>query len=381
MRTITILFAVLGMAVCCACSAPTEEVITFQIDPAQPSEKSFDQFYKLKEFIVLETNELSVIPELNHIIFTDDAIIVANYDHKAFYRFGRDGRFLDKVDRSGNGPGEYGVRIGAFILDETGEHNLIMNKGNTLLYYNYDRLEYVKERPWIGRMAIPASLPDGSFLAYTEFDPSPKDETGYFVQWLNSEGERIKGFIPKPDQVVFNVGTQYLGPFVYTRNGTNYVMPYIGNRMYSFHDNDSALVERYRFAFKGFSEIQLNQLTQKDLSSFSYVFDYYQLYLYYVGQKNMLLQASSGENRPGLVLIADLHGHNITTVKTEDLEDRDNELPLSLITPHNLSAPMVLLMPERLMNHTTTRPESLGSKLKKQLVEDSNPVLLIYEER
>jgi|GEM_PF-5798649 hypothetical protein len=59
--------------------------------------------------------------------------------------------------------------------------------------------------------------------------------------------------------------------------------------------------------------MRLNQLIQKDLSSFLYVFDYCQLYLYYAGQKNILLQASPGENRLDLVLIADLHGHNITT--------------------------------------------------------------------
>ena len=142
---------------CCfllsGCKSPSNiETQIIHIDPQKLSTKSFSDFYKIKEVIPLETNDFSVIQEVNNIIFSEDKIIMsASLLGDAFYIFDRKGKFIHKVDKRGNGPGEYGREIGMHVIDQVEpNNNLIMNKSPRLLYYNYHNWELVKEAPWIG---------------------------------------------------------------------------------------------------------------------------------------------------------------------------------------------------------------------------------------
>ena len=180
-------FTLLTIAYCLftACNeTPSSEVQIIHIDPQRLSTKSFSEFYRIKEVIPLETNDSSPIPGIGNIIFSEHEIIVSDSwgGGSAFYIFDRKGNFIKKVDKTGNGPDEYGSRIGVFVVDQADpNNNLIMNKSPRLLYYNYHNWKLVKEAKWIGASAVLGALPNGDFLAYQEFGA----EDGYFITVSN----------------------------------------------------------------------------------------------------------------------------------------------------------------------------------------------------
>ena len=350
----------------------------FHVDPHKISEASFSDFYKLKEVIVLETNEQSVMGGIDHIIFTDEKMVMAQYwtEDVGFYIFDRKGAFLNMVNKRGNGPGEYGRKLEFFVVDETNPDQLIMCKAGELYFYDHTSWQLVKTIPWSSWRALPCSLPDGRFLRYSETDPD------YFFKLIDEKGDEIKGFLPKPEHLSFNNSMVVnLAAPVRIQIGRTYVAPPLENRIYEYHNTEAGLTELYRITFKGFPELDLNGLKQRDIDSQDFFKGAYRIFLSNMGKKYHLLSASAGDNEIPKIKLVITPSTGEVSVLNNRLEDKENELPVFLIADHNGIGPVAVLQPGQLLNHPTNNPDSWGSKLKAQLAEDSNPVILIYEER
>jgi len=356
----------------------SKEAAVFHIDPHKISKASFSDFYKLKEVIILETNQQSVMPGIDHIIFSGEKMVMAEYwsEDVGFFVFDRNGTFLDMVNKRGNGPGEYGRKLEFFVLDEANQNQLIMCKLGELYFYDHTSWQLVKTIPWSSWRALPGSLPDGRFLRYSETDQD------YFLKLIDEKGEEIKGFLSKPEHLSFNNSMVVnLAAPVRTQAGHTYVAPLLENRIYEYNSANRELTELYYIAFKGFPELDLNSLKQRDIDSQDFYKGAYRIFLSNMGKKHHLLSASAGDNEiPKIkLIITPLTGE--VSVLNNRLEDKENELPVFLIADHNGIGPVAVLQPGQLLNHPTKNPDSWGSKLKAQLAEDDNPVILIYEER
>ena len=348
------------------------------IDPQKLSTKSFSDFYRIKTVIPLETNNYSMIKEIDNIIFSEDNIIIGGLTAPAFMIYDCNGTFVKKIDKRGNGPDEYGREIGTFVIDQTDpSNNLIMNKSPRLLFYNYHSWKQVKVAKWIGASTILGSLPNGDFLAYQEFG----SDNDYFIKLLNQEGETLKGFLPKPSQVFFTIPFRYSTSFTYHHNNRVYVLPFFTHSIYEYDYTDTLLYEKYRFDIKNNPPIQLSSLSQQDIENFSYINDFYKLHIKHIGNSNMIISASINNiSKLPITCIINLKTFNAEVFSSKSLRDEQEEIPISFIWT-NLSQPVAIVSPEELIGFTTTRPDSWGTKLKKEIQEDSNPILVIYEER
>lgn len=95
----------------------------------------------------------------------------------------------------------------------------------------------------------------------------------------------------------------------------------------------------------------------------------------------MILATSRTQVKPSLHIVINLQTLNSEVFKSDDLVDKQEEVPISFFLWTNLDCLVAVVLPEKLVNFTTTRPDSWGSKLKRMIQEDSNPVLVIYKER
>lgn len=71
----------------------------FLVDPSEFSDNSFDDFYRLKEVITLETTDSSSMTELIKVVGIKDRIFILTYGRDNIYCFGRDGKFIRKLER------------------------------------------------------------------------------------------------------------------------------------------------------------------------------------------------------------------------------------------------------------------------------------------
>jgi hypothetical protein len=107
----------------------------------------FDLFDKV-ELIPLETNNESLIKVIDKVRFYDNKYYVLDQQLAALFIFGENGKYIDKIHRIGNGPGEYNL-IYDFYLNQ--ESNTIDMMSPTLIIYTYDieNLEFITENNFL----------------------------------------------------------------------------------------------------------------------------------------------------------------------------------------------------------------------------------------
>ncbi len=94
---------------------------------------------KQLKYIVLETSPDCLLRKIDHIVFTDNFIFISDFD--ALYKFGRDGSFIQKIGKTGRGPGEY-RNVFTFALDKLQNKIYLYNWG-IMQEYDFDG-NYIK---------------------------------------------------------------------------------------------------------------------------------------------------------------------------------------------------------------------------------------------
>ena len=80
------------------------------------------------DFIKLEVTENSMIRNIRDVIIADDYVLVDDYSEGVF-RFSKDGKFLNKIGKKGNGPQEYLYILQTFLDEKNNEILLFTGRG------------------------------------------------------------------------------------------------------------------------------------------------------------------------------------------------------------------------------------------------------------
>ncbi|MBN2755853.1 MAG: 6-bladed beta-propeller, partial [Bacteroidales bacterium] len=90
------------------------------------------------DYVALETNDSCLLGSIEAIITQKYIIIISNMNNKGLYLFSLDGKFVKKIGKSGNGPGEYG-NIGSVSFNENTEEILISTDNKEhIIKFKYD---------------------------------------------------------------------------------------------------------------------------------------------------------------------------------------------------------------------------------------------------
>ena len=88
------------------------------------------------EIVPLETTNESLLKTINLIEITDESIFVYQTGAEIL-RFSHDGKFMNKVGKKGQGPGEY-IYIDGFQIDENKSEIYVITTANGVLVYDYE---------------------------------------------------------------------------------------------------------------------------------------------------------------------------------------------------------------------------------------------------
>ena len=122
------------------------------------------------QYIPLETTDSCLISNLLNLQVTTDYMFMYNGKTEEVLQFDRKGKFIRRVGRQGNGPGEYSM-ISELAVDDSNKELSIFQYGGDALVYSYD----------------------GSFLRN---DTTVKQAGGMYVF---ADGKRaLKGLVMKP---------------------------------------------------------------------------------------------------------------------------------------------------------------------------------------
>lgn len=121
-----------------------ESIYPFYIDVERDFNKKKD--FKLSDiaydikYVPLETNNKCLLSGNLKFLFFKESIFVK--DNKALYQFSNTGKFIRKIGKNGNGPGEYGMVFGFTVLPLQNELSLVAYPTKKILVYNLESGEF-----------------------------------------------------------------------------------------------------------------------------------------------------------------------------------------------------------------------------------------------
>jgi len=125
----------------------TQQTQAINIPQEISNDSVFFNEFELKSIVSLETTPESSFTMIRRMIVREDYILILDIHH--VYQFDRTGKFLGRIGRPGNGPGEYN-HILDVCIDEKQKMIVINSDGTKLLYYSetgqFIRQEQMKER-------------------------------------------------------------------------------------------------------------------------------------------------------------------------------------------------------------------------------------------
>jgi hypothetical protein len=133
--------------------------------------------------IFFETTDHSLIGEYPNVIFTKKNIFIKT--ENSIKVFSPDGKYLNSINKRGNGKGEYTGISDFFINEELNRVEILDKRQKKVLYYNYNG-EYIDEQP-IGIWAIKI-VRDSQNRLYT-YSGYERDEDNIFQFNVYGEAE------------------------------------------------------------------------------------------------------------------------------------------------------------------------------------------------
>lgn len=141
-------------------------------------------------YIPLETSEECLLSDELQLYYSSEYIFVGDQKIQKFYRFDKDGKFLNAIGKKGEGPEEYPMAL-FFYVDEK-EKNVYLTSSQTQSLYRYDYSGTYKgeiklsETPWMIEKL------DGNFLVYNNGFNRIKRDAVKELLLFNPKGEVVK---------------------------------------------------------------------------------------------------------------------------------------------------------------------------------------------
>ena len=368
-RQLNILFSLFGLLlVNCDNKLTIEEslVANSKLTVIKPNLKSVNKQYDLSsildtvKFIKLELSEESLVGSIDKLIVFEEHIYVLDKRTNSLLVFNLDGKYVSKLSKIGNGPGEY-IQLDFFDIDYKNRQIVLTD------LMGYQIVKYDLEGNYLSREKIPfwveglVPVFNDGFVVYANHrDNKHQLNQEYNIFYLDSSMQVSKAYFPynssnfNNPRIKFN--TPQFGSF-YTHNKDRYFFSPFKDQVYQITKN--GLISKYRFDFgeKTFDEKYLSQksklrnymekgeffqigniLENDDLVIFSFYQKSFPIgYFGYYSKNNLTVICSPGFTIKGNYF----HANNITTydswiiatVQPADLlrwsEDIDkNKIPL-----------------------------------------------------
>lgn len=353
------------------------ELPVFRVDVDLLEKKSLDDFYRLKEVVKLETTDSSVMGDVMKAVATKDRIFVMSWQNVSVMIFDRRGKYLNKIERRGRGPGEY-LQVTDFMVTDDPQEVIIYSREGKMNYYDWEG-NFLRAEKWPMLISNVERLPDGGWLMNYALNATGTSDTSFSVRVADSEKKEMngQGYLPKWNGLlpVRMVSSLYQDGVCY------YAAPITENTIYGYDVEKNVFFPVCQFVFKGFPVPDASTLTVQDLAR-RFIDDYYMLSGQYVGKKTILVTAYHDTKRGEMhTLVGERMSGNVYEIKGG--YDQENELALNSYMQHTgFEGNLVFYAsPLGIKGREYKSTASLGYKLSGELEEEDNPLLFVYEEK
>ncbi|APY12030.1 hypothetical protein BWZ22_12680 [Seonamhaeicola sp. S2-3] len=123
----------------CSKSEKLENSTTIQVNVEDNyGEGSFEEYFSSSSIVPLETNEVSILSGIDRISMQDDKIFILDRKLRGVFIFDNTGKFLNKIQKIGKGPGEYSF-LQDFTIDYEKKQLILYSKApNKLTTFNFE---------------------------------------------------------------------------------------------------------------------------------------------------------------------------------------------------------------------------------------------------
>jgi hypothetical protein len=198
------------------------------------------------EYICLETKDSCMLGSIKQILFHNNKYYLLDAPlGKAIYVFDDKGKYINKIDRTGQGPGEYAMPY-YMAINKTNNvlylHDVMQNK---MLTFDVNSLDFINE--YIPEIEFQdfCFLNDNSDIAWYNVLNIVYDDKAmpYHIITTNNNNSLLEKMIP----VEFSTGyiLRPRSPFFQTRSSTLFSHPYKGVVYELFPDKPKALLNIY----------------------------------------------------------------------------------------------------------------------------------------
>ena len=135
---ILIVIGIVLMSTCKGMKTEDRNINVIEIDLDKSKKISFTEWFDSIQIVPLETNDQSLIGNIDKAIFNDDLIYIFDWKLKSVLIFDNNGKFIKNTSHlRGQGPNEY-IHIEQFDIDDLTGNLLILNPPSILLIYDAD---------------------------------------------------------------------------------------------------------------------------------------------------------------------------------------------------------------------------------------------------
>jgi hypothetical protein len=199
-----------------------DNVYTVDFDNIPKEEKIFaSSLFKKVTSIPLETTDESLIGYINEVQVFDGKIFVLDVGiAKGIFVFDTDGKFIRKIGRIGQGPGEY-VGLSDFTIDKINHEIYLMDGSeNRILIYDIDTGKYIK-RINLVEMKTSNYIQFVNGRLYTDANTKSKSEENYLLYEIDLRTGKYKDSWLSDDYNKGWMGPMFFNNFFYSRNYPN----------------------------------------------------------------------------------------------------------------------------------------------------------------
>lgn len=379
-RCISLVLAALAMALT-GCDRAEESPYVLHFDLSQdPESLSATGLIKDYEIYSLETTDDARIGEIDKVVVTDDRIYVLDiFLTQSVYVFDKQGKFLHKISRHGQGPGEY-VQLFDMDIDSQGAINLLSRLPQKIMTFVNDGDSLAKTTD-LERSYTQLMKSGDSFFAYQGNFSQGGDK--HNLCKLSPSGEIAGSWfdIPTGWESIMTVSMHPLSRGI---DGAAYFIPPYATEVYRFDGTDFDLVMQLDFRkYNMPSSIQSYQDFKQsnnsdyisDIRNFAETRRYYVFHTLFHGQDVlMVVEKATGDTHFAKTEIDDVK-YFLPFGKIVSLS------PEYLVTMVNASEMDLFLTGKNEYNDFTAEYGSQIEALNKRLghvADDDNPLLIVY---
>jgi hypothetical protein len=364
-----------------ACNSSDKQLVRENIDIIDfenPKSIKFSDILSEYECVLLETSDESLFSKISQIEISGGKIyILDNYKSNALFVFSEDGKFINKIEAKGNGPGEFLLPHSFWI--EGNNYIFILDRyQDRLLKYSLIDFEFIEQ------IVLPASAPlsfsvynmdDDLFIYYFPFRENNKIENKQLVI-ADKEGVIKKKLLDASSSGKILHGNPNN---FYLYNNALHFYPYFSNHIYTIQGDSMTLcyqlywgkynipTDDYFTKYNDSGELMDNLLTGSD--------EYIRLIYVYETDENLLVKYYI--KKDFYIAIWDKNSHAVVNTKYNEMVD---DMGLGDVFPLPVGATKEMFIGAiELSDMNSDIDYKLISKWIDHVSNDGNPILVLYK--